>query len=509
MSRSKRKRKNLQRHLKLYRSTYWSLLLIISSSVIVMVLANMLIKEESRYKTTVKKLVGSPEQRYKKALSLVIEGDDKQAWVMMFNLARLGDSAENPLGYGKAHLWVANHKLAHFNADFIWKFPGLDKRGDNILALPEDEETASIQLHLSHAVALNPELKKAYPLWAATLVSQGKRNQAVEVLMNAVGHEDEPHPELHVPLAHVLAMRGNDLELKDRMLYLFDTLGRTTRHSRGTDISGRITYILSAIILKRYEIADNALQILESRFSSNRANRGELVSSQKTSPAQQVKALRMAYHYNRAIEAFNELPSGASTGFVKMLDELELVVRAQPSCESAIEALSYIAEKDPSQKERVKGILQEVLSTSKASPGSKSRSQVNISLAALDPAATEDRSKLLEQAVESDPHNAEAILHLTQVLLAEASPDYSRVEQMIKKALRTCDAIYHADLYHRLGEVQVHYEQWQGAIVSLEKCLSKASDQAAVHQLLAKAYAAIGQSGIAAQHRKLAIQKAK
>jgi len=509
MSRSKRKRKKIQRHLKLYRSTYLSLLLIISSSVIVMVLANMLIKEEGRYKTTVKKLVGSPEQRYKKALSLVIEGDDKQAWVMMFNLARLGDSAENPLGYGKAHLWVANDKLSHFNADFIWKFPGIDQRGNNILALPEDEETAKIQLHLSHAVALNPELNKSYPLWAATLVSQGKRNQAVEVLMNAVGHEDEPHPELHVPLAHVLAMKGNDLELKDRMLYLFDTLGRTTRHSRGTDISGRITYILSAIILKRYEIADNALQILESRFSSNRANRGEMLSSRQASPMEQVRALRMAYHYNRAIEAFQKLPSGANTGFGDMLDELELALQTQPSCESAIEALSYIADRDSSQKERVKGILEEVLAKSTASQGAKSQSQVNISLATLDPAATQDRRKLLEQAVESDPQNADAILQLTQVLLAEDSPDYARVEQMIKKALRTCDAIYHADFYHRLGEVQVHYQKWQGAIVSLERCLSKASNQAAVHALLAKAYAAIGQSDIAAQHRKLAVQKAK
>ena len=509
MSRSKRKRKKIQRHLKLYRSTYLSLLLIISSSVIIMVLANMLIKEESRYKTTVKKLVGSPEQRYKKALSLVIEGDDKQAWVMMFNLARLGDSAENPLGYGKAHLWVANDKLSHFKSDFIWQFPGLDQRGESMLALPEDEETAKIQLHLSHAVALNPELEKAYPLWAATLVSQGKRNQAVEVLMDAVGHEDQPHPQLQVALAHVLAMKGNDLELKGRMLYLFDTLGRTTRHSRGTDISGRITYILSAIILRRYEIADNALQILESRFATNRANNSEPQSSKKASPAQQVKALRMAYHYSRAIAAFEKLPSGAVSGFTEMTDELEQVLRAKPDCESAIEALSYIAERDPSQKVRIKGILQKVLAASKASRGSKSQSQVNISLATLDPAASEDRRRLLEQAVKSDPQNADAILKLAQVLLAEDEPDYARVEQMIRKSLRSCDAIYHADLNHRLGEVQVHFQKWQPAIVSLERSLSKASDQGAVHQLLAKAYAAIGQSDIAEQHQKLAIKKAK
>ena len=217
----------------------------------------------------------------------------------------------------------------------------------------------------------------------------------------------------------------------------------------------------------------------------------------------------MAYHYNRAVAAFKELPSGASSGFAKTIDELELVVQTQPDCESAIAALSYIADRDPSEKERVKNILQKVLSASKASRGSKSQSQVNISLATLDPEATQDRRKLLEEAVVSDPQNAEAILQLTQVLLAEESPDYLRVEQMIRKALRSCDAIYHADLYHRLGEVQVHHQKWQKAIVSLERSLSKASDQSSVHQLLAEAYGAIGQADIAAQHRELAVQKAK
>ena len=80
---------------------------------------------------------------------------------------------------------------------------------------------------------------------------------------------------------------------------------------------------------------------------------------------------------------------------------------------------------------------------------------------------------------------------------------------MIRKALRSCDQIYHPDLYHRLGEVQVHHENWQGAIVSLEKALSEASAKESVHQLLASAYASIGQADIAQQHQKLAAKKVK
>lgn len=217
----------------------------------------------------------------------------------------------------------------------------------------------------------------------------------------------------------------------------------------------------------------------------------------------------MAYHYHRAIAAFKDLPSGAVSGFDKVLDELEQVVRVQPECDSAIAALSYIAERDASQRERVANVLQEVLSTTTSARNSQAKSRVNISLATLDPGATKDRRKLLEDAVLSDPGNAEAILQLTQDLLAEENPDHSRVEQMIRKALRSCDQIYHPDLYHRLGEVQVHHENWQGAIVSLEKALSEASAKESVHQLLASAYASIGQADIAQQHQKLAAKKVK
>ena len=157
------------------------------------------------------------------------------------------------------------------------------------------------------------------------------------------------------------------------------------------------------------------------------------------------------------------------SGFDKVLDELAQVVRVQPECDSAIAALSYIAERDASQRERVANVLQEVLSTTTSARNSQAKSRVNISLATLDPGATKDRRKLLEDAVLSDPGNAEAILQLTQDLLAEENPDHSRVEQMIRKALRSCDQIYHPDLYHRLGEVQVHHENWQGAIVSLRE----------------------------------------
>lgn len=504
MSRSKRKRKKLKQHLRNWRSTYFAVALIVVSSVIIMTLANMLIKEESRYKSTVQKIVGSPQERYERALGYEVEGDIEQARVLMFNLARLGDSAENALGFGKAHLWVAKDKLSHFNRDFIWKFPGIDQRGDNILALPEDEETETIQLHLAHANALNPELEEAAALWAATLASQGKRNRAIEVLMNAITHENYPHPKLYAPLIHVLAMEGNDLELRDDALYLFTDLGRTTRNARGKNISDRITYIISALILERYEIADNALQILESRFPARKDSSRMAHDPTYESLAKQVKALRMAYHYRKAMIAFSNIRSARTSGYANVVDELEKVVLLYPDCDSAIAALSYIADSDSAQKDRITNILQEVSSATASAKGSQAKSRVNISLAKLDSGSVKNKRDLLEAAVASDPNNAEVILELTGLLLREEKPDYARVKQMVSKALRNCDRVYHPDLYHRLGEVQVHDESWTQAIVSLERSLANASSKDAVHRLLAAAYQGIGQPGMAKQHQNLA-----
>lgn len=504
MSRSKRKRKKLRQHLRNYKSTYWSVILIVTSAAVIMVLANMLIKEEGRYRDTVRQLAGTPKERYERALGLVIEGDMEQARTMMFNLARLGDDAKNPLGYGKAHLWVAEDKLTHFNPAFIWKFPGIGDRQEEFIALPQDEETEKIQLHLAHAVAKNPELEKAVSLWAATLASQGERNQAIEVLMDAIDHPKHPHPNLHAPLAHILSMEGNDLELRDRTLYLFTELGRTTRYSRDKNIEGRITYILCAIILQRYDIADNALQILETRFPLQGNSNESQHDKAYDRAAQQVRALRMAYHYHQAIAAFKEAQSNNASSYEKTVDALEQVVLVYPECDSAIAALSYIADKDSNQGGRIAKMLKDVSSKAASQPDSQTQARVNISLAKLASGQTQDRLKLLEDAVSSDPGNTEAIIQLAGVLLTEDQPDYPRVEQMVRQALRDSDRVYRADLYHYLGAVQVHQKDWGAAIVSLEKSLSKATAKEEVHRLLATAYAGIGQPDIAREHQKLA-----
>ena len=184
-------------------------------------------------------------------------------------------------------------------------------------------------------------------------------------------------------------------------------------------------------------------------------------------------------------------------------DRLNSAASASSARPAAVAALSFIAEQDTNQTARIKGVLEGVLSMSQAK-GSQAKSRVNMSLAKLDPGAKEDHRKLLEDAVASDSSNGEAILRLSKLLLSEDAPDYPRVEQLASGALKNCDPVYRPDLNHLLGEVQVHAKNWGKAIIFLEKSLRGASDKQDVHALLAEAYAALGDDGIAEEHRKLA-----
>lgn len=484
-----------------YKQTYLSVSLIVSALVIVLWLANFLIREETRHVETVKAMSGSPEKRYGEALELAAAGDIKQARIAMDRLARLGESADRPLGHGKAHYWVAADKLSHFSPDFIWSFPGLNRGRGMTMRLPRDEKTLLSQQHLAHAVALNPELEEAVVLWAATLVAQGERNEAVEVLMQAITHPDHPHPGLHVPLAHVLAMEGNDLQLQEMAWHMFESLGKRVRY-RGADITERINYTISTIILKKYENADIAVRMLEARLPSGQSRERDEMDPEAELLAKRVQALRMAYHYHRAIAGFMELGSSPSPQHEKVVDELEQVVGIAPDCESAIAALSHIAGKSEAQASRVQGILEKVLATAKMQK-SRTKSQVNISLAKLAPKAQGSSRKFLEDAVASNPKNGEAVLQLVWLLLEDDEPDYPRIEKLLQQSLDTCAPQFRADLNHQLGEVHVGKKKWTKAIIVLEQSLAGASDKRRVHGLLAQAYTAVGQSGMAEGHRKI------
>jgi len=488
---SRRKRK-FKKHWKLKKHVYWRVGLIVVLLVVAIWVAEFTMQKEVEHEAVVKGLTGTEEERYQHALEKASAGEMEEARVIMGRLARLGDTAERPLGFGKAHLWVAQDALSGFKSDFIWRFPMRGLEEVKRASLGNGKDIVLAQRHLEHAIALSPELGKAPELLAATLAAQGKRNQAVEVLLAAVSHEAHPHPSLHIPLANLSAMKANkddDLLLRERMLYIFSTLGQRVSSGREKSVSLRVRYVLSALELHKYENAEIALKRLE-------------VEKSDDEQARQVSALRMAYHYHRAIHRVEKLKSSSSGDFKEVVDDLAAVVRIQPDCQSALDALSLIAQQDPSQKLRIQQILKDVLQEkSTINPSIKSR--VSSSLALMAGAKDESRRRYLEKALEENPNNAEALLRLLEFKASEARPDYIQIEKLATKALAYSSSAQQTECYALLGLAKLRLKKWNDAIVALEKALPETQDKVKTHRLLAEAYRAVGKPKIAKAHEEL------
>ncbi|MCP5534616.1 MAG: hypothetical protein H7A51_00090 [Akkermansiaceae bacterium] len=499
-----RLKRQLRQHWERKKYVYFRVIIIVVALVAVIWGATVMVEQEGEHKDVVKALSGTPEEKYQQALDVAHGGDLEQARVMMLRLARLSDSADEPLGYGKAHLWVAKDILPQFKPDFLWAFPGIGG-GDNV-RLGKDDKVNMAQRHLEHAVALLPDSEEAVVLLAGAMLAQGRRNQSLDVLMHAIGHPVSPHPGLHAPLAHVLTKQGDDLALKERAWHLFSSLGQDAGLGRRSDLAERVQYVLSALILKKYENADIAIRRLEARFPLRKMADGGLRMADGgesgVSEAGQVMALRMAYHYHRAVSLFAEVRSDPSMGYQKVVDELEQVLLIQPELGPAIDAMSFIAIQEPGQQQRVQRILQQ-LSSKQAVLSHQAKSKIALALARLAPESAGSGRVHLEAAIAEDPDNAEAMLQLIELLVRENEPDYQYIGKLAEKVLRGCQPSQRAQANLMLGLSQARLKRWTDAIVSLEKALPGQVDKNRVHRLLAEAYGALGKTGIAAEHMKL------
>ena len=107
----------------------------------------------------------------------------------------------------------------------------------------------------------------------------------------------------------------------------------------------------------------------------------------------------------------------------------------------------------------------------------------------------------MDQAIQADPNNGEALVRLAQILAADPqikASDYDRMKELAERALKQESLKQHpvrqAQCYAVLGQVYVKSKQWPKAIVALERSLAGLEDKKAVHLLMIEAYTATGQS---------------
>lgn len=490
-------RRKLKQHLRAKMQVYVVVLSVILLLAAAIIGAQYVAEGDVEHRNRVKSLVASSEEQYLEAIGKIQNGEYEEAKTMMLRLARLGNTEEHTLGYGKAHLWVAKDMLPTLKADFMGKFP-LGHAAENRAALQkiDKDALALAQRHLEHVVVLNSEIEEGWTLLAASYFASNEISKGADVLIKAITHPKTPHPKLSIFLINFLFKADDDLALQERAWHWFSTLGQQIQSDDRQVVASRIRYVMSALILKKYESADIVIKRMEARFAHrlNDQNQGEKYSSHHI-----VKSTRAAYHYQRALAQLSSSKSASREVYAQVVNELNQVLRIQPDCKSAIDGLHYIGQQDSSFKKDIEKTLKGVLS-SQVESSSATKSSVFLALALIGDKSPSEKRAYLNDALRVDAQNSDVIVHLIELMVREESPDYASIKSMAQNVLKSENSEYHARCHHVLGLVYFRMKDWHKAIVALEKALAGSSNSSEIHHMLSVAYSKVGKSNLSKMH---------
>lgn len=463
---------------------------------------------------------------YEDALVLANDGKMAEARRVMVRLAPLSEVAEQPLGNGAAHLWLAQSMLGDFKGLFLEAFP-LDCYLGNPSVAPavfrEEKVQDEITRHLEHAVALSPELKDGHLLLASIAMAKGKREESISILMRGLSYSGDRqgvglHDSLLLALANASTFKGDDLSLKEQVWLEFSTLGREVSRSNKAGLSRRLEYAASALLLQKYEVVDIVTRKIERDFKST----GRELSSVKLA-----NSLRVATHYFQAIHLLNA--AHESGDYTSVALEVAASQKLDPGNVSLIDALRRIATAHPALRPKIKALLEQGAETdgAKSSPENspessaqnqelkngvqnlevnldESRAKTHFLLSELSDTPSDVQSHL-KSALENTPDDPEILLAYVRVLLMENAPSYPELGKLLDRAVvqagRSFDKMAELDLAR--GQVFLGLNEKNAAIAALEQALSRAEeakDKKLIHALLAKAYQQAGHPVIAAAH---------
>lgn len=490
--------RKLKKHFKRKGGIYLPISIVVAVVVLAIWIANVILQQEDKHKDVIATSSLTPEERYQVALEAAQNGNIPEARSRMKNLARMGESSDKPLGFGKAHLWMAKDQLKGFQSHFIWAPPYGGDVEQPILKL--NDRIATVQKHLEHAVSLNPELEEAVDLLATVLIAQGARHQSVEVLIKAITHEEFPLLSLHIPLANILAMPGHDLALREYALHLFSVLGSNLNSTGDTAVSNREKYVLSSLILNRAENADIAIRRLEAKAENTDHQVGHVSFSDR------VSALRMAYYYHGAISHLGEIASGKSNNYSTVINHIIRVLDINPNCLPAYKLLVYVANKDNSKLNQIKKLFKESLETNKI-VDSDVKSYVSVALVEMTEGDEVGKNQILEKAIMAGNPSIDVQVGYMNLMFNRNNPDYQSIVNKSREVLASQNNNDLPEVHFILGRALFRLQEWNDAIVSLEKCLGRSGDRSVVHRMLAESYMALGQSSLAERHKKKVIQK--
>lgn len=413
---------------------------------------------------------------FEDGLKLWEEGEEAKARAVMQRLAPLNLANKKPQGNGLAHFWMAQDLLADQSFGFLEEFPLSASGGRRVTApfeLVDDELIAKAKRHLEAAVALSPLELKPVVMLAEFLIAQGKRNEAVTLLIDAVANDEGSKVDLGLYLVNATRFKGDEIGLEEAGWHRFATLGKeVTGRSRG-DMDVRLDYLMTGMLLKEFDAVRRSLRSFERDFEGQ----NEVISA--------VKAMNA---YARAIALLGQ--AHLETG--ELADALIEAHGFQPGREELVKAIQLFVSKFPEQKQKVIDALSSSVSVAS---GVDEKANLLLFLAAID---ANQREGYLEQAILAAPKRQDVIIASVNEKLEQNSPNFEQLENFLSRMDGGGDPAF---LLLR-AKVAMGQQEWMLAIVALEKVLSDGAsgELGEVHALLAQAYRAQGDILLAEEH---------
>lgn len=499
-----KKRKNISKRVKRYLrdngSKIFRIALVIGVLVVALYFAVWFDNEGDRggsYSASGAGPVVSSAEQYELALGLLENGKTQEARDKMQVIAPLGESSINKRGHAPAHLWLARDLLGGFNASFLNGLPvNYLKEGKSDLPanyVSNDRSKKAIK-HLEHAIAIDNKMPDSSMLLAGLYLLENRRSDAVDVLVAAIGNEENPQAELLIPLAVVMTYEGDELEIEENALLGIDRVRRELSIRSRNKLSSQLTYLAHALVIKNFDVVNLVARRLA--VSAGSRDDGGRVASQVGSAVDFWKALFLEQSPSESAASPNHV--------VKYLVESYSKDRSSPVLTRALQDLlgAY-----PEVKPEMKELLEKMPSSTDGESGSVP-SEFFMLLDKLGAGAELPRKDYLEKAIKSDPQNLSAYFALIEYHLTQNEPDYGKARSLVDE-INSDPAmlrLLEPDHFRIVGKLYIHEGKWEEAVMALEKALATTGNKKEIHELLSIAYGKLGKQDISQMHSSLATQ---
>ncbi|MGJ8673018.1 hypothetical protein [Rubritalea sp.] len=412
------------------------------------------------------------------ALMLWNNGEKAKARAVMQRLAPLHMSNKIPQGNSAAHFWMAQDLLAEKPFGYLKKFP-IEAAGGSKVAAPfeleEDELLVKALRHLEAAVELSPREIEPVVMLAEFLISVGRRNDALTLMLDALASGDGANADLGVYLANATCFKGDDLGLEEAGWHRFATLGQGVAGQQRGNVNVRLDYLFSGMLLKEFDAVDSSMRTFERDF----VGQDTLISAAKS-----------GQYYFLAIDLLKQNPLDGE----KLVDMLLLAHQQQLGRAELVAALQIVAARFPELKARLGGALSQELPRVE---DAHLKAELCLVLAEMLPA---EKGGFLDAAVQAAPLNHQAVLQNVAFQLEQGSADFVQLSER----LQALSSVEDEELLVIKARVAIGQAQWMEAIMLLEKALAAhTSDEVKrkeIHQLLAESYKNQGERLLAEEH---------